>query len=289
MNFYPDSFEEERLSFITGCIENDIPRITAETYPEDVKVISNIPYSDKMGYDIYIPENLADCEIFEEAFFLIHGGAFVYGVKENNKLFGTHLAKISGMPVINIDYSILPNVELIDVFAEIMLAADKATSKFGIKKLHLTGDSAGGYLSFVAAMIMSFDDMRKELGLTKNGDYVLASTSPICGCYYNPRDSFPAHYFEKEGVNNLPEYMYDTGLAVKKFGAPKTFIITGEMDFLLESNQYLDKVMNEMNIPHTYYMGKNADDRKMEHIFPIPHPEWPESLEVIEGMIKNAK
>jgi len=289
MNFYPESYEEERMSFIKGCIENDVPRLASEVYPDDVKVVSDIMYSDKRGYDIYIPDELKDQDTFEEAFFMIHGGAFVYGVKENNKLFGTHLAKRSGIPVINIDYSLLPDVQLIDTLSEIMRAADHATSKFGIKKLHLTGDSAGGYLSFNTALIMYSDKMREELGLKKDEDYTVESASPICGCYNNPRDSFPAVYFERDDVADLPDYMYDTGLAVKKFGAPRTFIITGEEDFLRESNKYLKSVFEEEGLDFTYYIGMNKEGRKMEHIFPIPHPDWPESLEVIDGMIKNAR
>lgn len=290
MNFYPESFEEERISFINGCIENDTPRLLNETYPSDVTVIKDIPYgTSNWCYDLYLPESLKDSKSFDDAFFIIHGGAFVYGVKENDKLFGTHLARTSNIPVINIDYSLLPDVELIDVLGEILEAADDACRRFSIKNFHITGDSAGGYLSFVSAMIMSFPKMREELKLTKKEDYCLKSASPICGCYRTPRNAFPSCYYEREGKNELPSYMYDIGEAVKIFGAPKTFIITGEEDFLREDNEYLRDVFEKEGIPAMYYIGKSTPERKMEHIFPIPHPEWPESIEVIEMIIDNAK
>lgn len=290
MNFYPESYEEERLSFIKGCIENDVPRLEKEVYPSDVKILADIPYGNgTFGYDVYFPENMDVNDTFEDVFLVIHGGAFVYGVKENNKLFGMHLAKISGIPVVNMDYSLMPDNELIDVLREILEAADEVSSKFGVKNFHLTGDSAGGYLAFAGAMLMAFPKMREDLKLTKKADYELKSVSPICGCYKTPKDAFPSVYYEKEGNSNLPQYMYDLGEAVRIFGAPKTFIITGELDFLRSDNEYLRDVFEENNLPYTFYMGMNKDDRKMEHIFPIPHPEWPESIEVIGMIIDNAK
>lgn len=290
MNMYPESFEEERLSFIKGCIENDTPRLAHETYPDDVKVIADIPYGNKkFGYDLYLPENINEGDKFDEAFLIVHGGAFVYGVKENNKLFGMHLARTAKMAVINMDYSLLPDAELIDILREILTVSDEVSEKFGVKSFHLTGDSAGGYLSFVGAMVMSYEKMREDLGLTKKDGYELKSVSPICGCYRTPKDAFPSVYYEKEGSDFLPSYMYDIGEAVRIFGAPKTFIITGEEDFLREDNEYLRDVLEEENIPHMYYIGMNAEDRVMSHIFPIPEPTWPESEEVIKLIIDNAK
>ncbi len=290
MNFYPESFEQERLDFIEQCLKWDIPRLEAETYSPEVKCISDIPYDDgKFGYDIYLPSGMNEGEMFEDAFLMVHGGAFVYGVKENNKLFGTTLSLKSGIPVINMDYPLLPEYTLVDVFEKMLYVADEIATKYGVKRIHVTGDSAGGYLSFVGAMIMAFDKMREDLKLTKKCDYTVGSASPICGCYRTPREAFPSHFYERGGVYELPSYMYDIGEAVKLFGAPKTFIITGEEDFLRSDNEYLKEVFDNLHLPYTYYIGMNCEDRKMEHIFPIPHPDWPESEVVIGMIIDNAK
>ena len=130
--------DNERSEFINKCIEWDTPRLANEVCPEGVTVLQDIIYDETKGeyglLDIYFPGTQQ--EGFDEAFFLIHGGAFVYGSKELDKNYGMHLALKSGLPVINVNYTLMPETDLAGEAEEcdsefILMYRKKNISKLG--------------------------------------------------------------------------------------------------------------------------------------------------------------
>ena len=192
---------EYAKDYCRGCIEFDTPRLAKETFPDGVAVEDVCE-----EYEVYVPGGMKK---EDEAFILVHGGAFVYGSRRLDKRFGMFLALRSSMRVFNVDYRLIPEVGIIDQLSDIMAAAGKISRKYDIRKFHLVGDSAGGYLSFATALLMHSREMRDELGIKMDDGISVLSASPICGCYRLNDVEFPGSLFEEGEETKLPDYIYD--------------------------------------------------------------------------------
>lgn len=292
--------DENRKFFIKNCIQFDTPRLQNEQYPDGVNVESDIPYiegenvvtpsfdeslcSSLRVLDIYTPENSKADEIF----LLIHGGAFVYGCKELDKCFGMHLAKKSGITVANINYRLLPTTDLQGVLSDVF-AAVTFLSKKGFSKFHTIGDSAGGYLCLITALLLNSKQMRDECGLSDfSADVCCPSTSPICGDHIESPRQFAGIFFDPD--KKMPSYIYDLGDAVEKYGCPPCVLTTGDQDMMLKQNDHLYKRLKKMGITVEYYCAETTEEtRPMHHVYAIAHPEWPEGIKTIDLTIENAK
>lgn len=278
-----DIFAGAREKFIKNCIEFDTPRLQTEEYPESVRVDKDIVYG-RHDLDIYWPENVKpDCR---EAFFLIHGGAFVYGSKELDKRFGMYLAIESGLPVVNVNYTLMPEGDLHNLLTELFEAVEYVAVHNGFTKLHYIGDSAGGYLAFIMSCLTMSREAREEMKLPSDIKVTSGSANPVCGCYKNKKFGFPGCYFEKE--TKLPKYIYNLFDLVKKTGSPSVAIVTGDQDFLREENRELKKYLDELGIPAQFIDAVSNDDEQAFHVFPIAQPTKPQAYESIKMFVKNA-
>lgn len=282
---------EARQSFIDDCLKYDTPRLQTEEYPSDVTVIADLKYrqdGDEWNeYDIYLPKGRSvENGLGDKAFILIHGGAFVYGAKNLDRRYGMYLAKKSGLPVFNINYHLLPDNTIRGVLSEIMDAAEHINTKYGIKDLRTTGDSAGGYLALMTMLLLRNPVLRGELGFKEDLDVTCNSAGLICGAYTVDKEDFPGIFFEKEGSgeDQLPDYVYDLRKLVRRFGAAKSVIVTGDLDFLREENRNMSRLFEEENIPVRFVDAISTKEHQFYHVFPISNPTWEESAELI-GMI----
>lgn len=274
--------ETAREYFITSCLSYDTPRLEAEVYPAGVRVLEELNYSRDLHYDIYI----GDDKSHDEIFLLIHGGAFVYGSKELDKCFGMHLALESGIPVANIDYTLMPDTDLKGQLQEIMTAVEKLSADHGIRRFHTVGDSAGGYLALIAAILINSEEARNAFGLDLGCDAAADSVNMICGMYKTTDDLFPGVYFETD--EKLPDLIYDLSEAVRRYGCPRTVIVTGDKDFLEKDDRTFHEFLTDMGVEVKFYDAVSTDERQMYHVFPISNPAWPEGRKAIEMITDNA-
>lgn len=268
--------EEARLTFINNCIAFDTPRLETEKYPEAIDVVSDVAYTTLPGLtlDYYVPAG-KEINEFDEAFLLIHGGAFVYGNKELDKCFGMHLCEATNIPVVNVNYTLLPESTIDIILREIMMAVDFVETRTGIDKFHTIGDSAGGYLAVMSAVCINSGKVREDLKIEYKGVAKAVTMHPICGCYVID-DGFPGTFFEK-GVRQLPDYVYNLEEAVKLIKPIPTTVVTGENDFLREENRACYKVLTKMGFDVKFHDFDAVDGRDMHHVFPISDPTWEES------------
>ena len=271
--------DEERRRFIADCLTYDTPRLESEKYPENVEVTSDIPYTEGLSLDLYTPRNAKE----DEVFLLTHGGAFVYGSKALDKCVGMHLAIKSGITVANMDYTLMPEADLKVQLQEIFKAVAFLAAK-GKKVFHTVGDSAGGYLAFITAVLINSEDARNACGIEL--EVRAASANLICTMYKTPSDTFPGVYFEQK--EKLPSFIYDLSEAVSKYGAPSVVIATGDLDFLREDDRELSKFLEAQGISTRFYDAISEGERKMYHVYPISCPTWPEGAHVIELISDNA-
>jgi len=258
------SATREAELYCAQCREFDRPRLQKEVHPDSVICETDIAYiddgSDFHLLDVYYPS--AD-RSGKDAYFLFHGGAFVYGNKELDKNFGMRLAASAGIPVVSINYTLLPAGTMKTIIDDINAAKAYVTENYGFTRFHYTGDSAGGALAVLSAIM--FDDA--------------LSVSPICGCYTIKSNEFPGILFAgEEGDADLPPYIYDLKAEADKLKGMDVAIITGDEDFLRDDNVALSKILPDA----VFYDAVSTEDRKMTHVFPIGNPQWPEGEKTIE-------
>ena len=284
--------DRARKNFIARCQSYDAPRLKNETFPADVKAETDISYigdgQDAHKLDIYTPFNV---EGSREAFILIHGGAFVYGFKELDKLFGMELAKKAGIPVVNINYTLMPQGSLETQLNDIFIAMNFVSKKYGFDKLHLTGDSAGAYLAYITAVAARNRHIAHSLWVFEKLRPKVESAGLICGCYEINPNGFPGVFFEKQNQNKrLPDVVYDIKNLAYRMGSLRAVLITGEDDdpVIRKDNYKFKAILDELGIDTKLYDAENKDGRKMVHVFPISSPYSPEGARAIELIAENA-
>jgi len=91
-----------------------------------------------------------------------HGGGFVLGSIESHDLFCRHLARESDCVVLSVDYRLAPEhpfpAAVEDAYAALTWAADNRETLRGDGDLAVVGDSAGGALAAVAALLAAERD-----------------------------------------------------------------------------------------------------------------------------------
>ena len=274
--------EAERKTFIKNCIGFDTPRLESETYPDGLDNEFDLEYSAGLTMDIYTPQAARE----GHAFLLVHGGAFVYGHKELDKCFGMHLALKSGIRVVNINYTLMPDNDLHGLLSQIMKAVRFIQERLHIEHIHTVGDSAGGYLSLITSMLLNSEVMRKECGLDAHISATADSANMICGLYKTSPRTFAGIYFDREG--KMPSYIYDLSKAVTRFGCPRAVLVTGDKDFLEKENIGFEKFLKDAGIPVKFMDAVSADGRDMFHVYPIANPTWPEGEKTIQMISDNA-
>ena len=282
--------ESQVKIWIKNCTESDAPRLASEVYPADVRIDEDVNWSGdplNLTLDYYRPFNV---DSSKECFLLIHGGAFVYGSKILDKCFGMHLARYSGIPVANMDYTLMPQAGMSKILGQIFSCMNFLTAKYGIEKFHLTGDSAGGYLSLISALAARNSHVAHDFWIFEKPKGQVVSASLVCGGFkYNPK-AFPGIFFEENVTGSrkekqrLPEYVYDIMPLAERDKALKVCLITGEDDFLREDNKKLKELLDNA----LFYDAANEGELHMHHVFPIAHPEWPQSQKAIQLITDNA-
>jgi len=288
-SFYRYKAEKYRQLFIRNCIANDTPRLEEEVFPSGCRTEMDVVYQNKnrpLKLDVYTPDG---CHGAKECFVLIHGGAFVYGFKKLDQNFGMHLAIRSGIPVVNVDYTLMPEATLSDEITEIFKAMNHVYIKYGFKTFHTVGDSAGAYLAYVTAAAARNRRISDGLIVTERLKGSVMSAALICPSITNQPGRFPAIYFEdstdvRRDKCTLPKYAYDLRIIATLDKDLRVALVTGEDDFLCgQTRDFKDHLKAPL-----YYEAVNEGDRKMHHVFPIAHPEWPESVKAIDLIAQNA-
>ena len=284
--------------FIRNCTESDTPRLAAEVFPGDVTVESDIVYTDKPGrltYDLYKPFDVSGAK---DCFVLIHGGAFVYGTKRNDKNFGMHLARTAQIPVINLDYTLMPDADLSQIINEIFRAMNHAAKEYGFSRFHTVGDSAGAYLAYLTALAARNRHVAHEVWVFEKLKGSVESAALICGAFRNDRKKWPGIYFEKEmpsktDAKRLPGFVFDlVSIGVRDPGL-KVCLITCDHDLphcrkdTLELKQALEEAGAE--VPFFDAQSTTVDGVEMDcgHVFCIARPEWPVGVKSLQLIADN--
>ena len=191
--------------------------------------------------------------------------------------------------MVNIDYTLMPESDLPQIINEIFAAINFVCGRYGFKKIHTVGDSAGGYLAYIVAIATRNRHIRHGLWVFEKPRAAAESAGLICPGIVNKTKEFPGIYFEKKTENKniqkrLPDYAYDLRMLAERDPELRVCVIAGEDDFLRSQNiEFKDLIDNVL-----FYEGKNDGELKCHHVYPIAHPEWPQSVKAIELLAENA-
>lgn len=218
----------------------------------------------------------------------IHGGGYAACEKKINRLHCRAFAQ-QGFRVVNGEYTLFPEgdfgTELREI-GEILRWIPAHAEEYGLdaERVFLTGDSAGGHLVLLWAMLMGNPALRGYYGVTLPETEVRA-VAPSC-----PAIRFREHpeeplmkllnrmavprkagkdFFEKSDVLRL---MKDSAYP------PLIVTATPEDTLLYAEDKLLGAALAETGRPFEYreYVGRS---RKLEHVFHVLYPEWEESRE----------
>ena len=213
----------------------------------------------------------------------LHGGGFLLGRKEVNRLFCADLC-LRGFLVFCPEYPLAPGQTLFTVFRDLSAAIDRiceiAPSYGGdTNRLYLCGDSAGAQLCVYLAAMQNVPELARAAGVTPPRTRIRA-LGLQSGMFYTDR-------FDKIGLF-LPNSIYGKGWRKHPFrpyinpehpallrGLPPCFLVTAKGDFLRHYSQKFAAALRQSGNP-LQFLDLEAD-HDLPHAFAAMIPETPEA------------
>mgnify|MGYP005750581799 FL=1 len=266
-------------------------------FPNDkVKISENISYLDDNKFhlmDIYQPYNN---EKILPIIINIHGGGFLLGKKEVNKLYCAELAQ-KGYIVFCVEYPLSPKAKIIDILNDLIIAINKI-NEIAIdyngdnNDLYLTGDSAGAYLCVYLSALKNNPNLNHLLKIKNKIIPTIKGLGLISGMFYtNKFDQIgvfvPKLIYGKNYKKNYNSAYYNIeNKEIISYLSP-CFLVTNKGDFLRHYSVNFSKTLAKYNIK---YKLLNINSKKMlPHAFVAMLPETEEAKIANNEMIEFLK
>lgn len=253
-------------------------------FPADVSLTKNIDYlgDGKACHrmDLYRPAN---CAQPLPVLINIHGGGFLLGKKEVNRLFCAQMCGF-GFLVCCLEYPLVPDVDIFQVFQDLTVGINHVASvaaQYGgdPERLYLCGDSAGAYLCTYLAAMQNNLSMAQAAHVAQIKPQIKA-LGLISGMFYICKH-------DKIGFF-LPDSVYGRGWRKHVFFPytnpenpvlagclPPCFLVTAKGDFLRHYSRSFAKVLQKNGI-ETRLLDVDAG-KKLPHAFSAMLPETQEA------------
>lgn len=288
-------FEKILIKYWEMIKVKDANRLAKQSPPVGVTALYDIPYVENAEepnlLDVYYPEG-TDKPL--PVIFMVHGGGWLYGTKEINKYYGMHLAT-RGFTVININYHLVQEQRFPHQIKDIYKALnwlEKNHAKYfcDINNVFVTGDSAGAHLSLLATVIQHNKKYKDMLGVSSNIE--IKAASMVCGVFdFNAFGwkSFASKPYsrvimgasvkksEYREILSVPTAIYDRKL-------PPLYLISSKQDILGFQTRAFAKFLKNNNYEHELHFWDKGKERKLEHVFNVIYPLYPESIQVNDEM-----
>ena len=266
-------------------------------FPNDkVKISENISYLDDNKFhlmDIYQPYNN---EKMLPIIINIHGGGFLLGKKEVNRLYCAELAQ-KGYIVFCVEYPLSPSAKIIDILNDLIIAINKI-NEIAIdyngdnNDLYLTGDSAGAYLCVYLSALKNNPNLNNLLKIKNKIIPAIKGLGLISGMFYtNKFDQIgvfvPKLIYGKNYKKNYNSAYYNIeNKEIISYLSP-CFLVTNKGDFLRHYSVNFSKKLAKYNIK---YKLLNINSKKMlPHAFVAMLPETEEAKIANNEMIEFLK
>ena len=270
-------------------VRANAPRIAANPNPYGVDIRVDIPYigdgDSNHLLDVYSPRGAkGPLPVILE----MHGGGYLSCDKSINAQHGQYMASL-GFRVANMNYTVCPEGSVSMILNEISAAlawiAENADARgFDTDRVFLTGDSAGGHFVLLAAAAFTTG---------RSADFFEVKKPPIRVAGYAascPEGSFEWRLLPRNPAARalfflLHKYTFDREYArhasydyFMDEGYPEVWFCTSPTDSLLyDHTRRMHEYMLEKGYPHVYREYASAS-RKLDHVFNILNPDYPESM-----------
>lgn len=228
----------------------------------------------------------------------IHGGGYISCDKFINEAQGKYFAT-QGFRVVNINYSLQPEGDFIEVMQEIFCALrwiEKNAQKYFLDdgQIFVYGDSAGGHYAMLAGAIQNNRELGDYYGISplEKGIRGIAVSCPMYEIHsIRQKKDFASRIMRRillpGGRRKDEAYAAHVSIptVVDKGGFPEIFLLTTPTDSLLYREvRQLHEILEEKKIPHRYreYTSK---EHKLGHVFHATDPEFPESEEANKDIL----
>lgn len=237
----------------------------------DIKIVKDIEYKGgKLNkLDLYFDPKFNN----QPVLFNIHGGGFLLGSKEINKDYCVFMAK-QGFFVITIDYPLIPDVDVFEIFKDLIIGINKGMEeakeyKADLKNVFLSGDSAGAYLSLYIGAMANNEEMKVACNIKEDIPH-FNSLILTSGMFYTLNFDqigmcLKANIYGKNFVKH-PFYKYMKPDSKEILDSlPPVFLISGKGDYLKKYNKKFKKALiKNNNIFGEFYSNSIKDS---EHAY----------------------
>lgn len=298
INMVRNAFFKIADKFWLNTKKADDKRIATLTFPKGVKEIRDIAYIDDGDryhmLDVYYPENTTGkLPVIID----IHGGGWMYGDKELNKIYCLNLAK-RGFVVFNTSYRLVPHVTVKEQLQDAAYALKWISENMkdypcDCENIMLTGDSAGGHLASFSAILMTSPELRKVFDTVDCNMKLtaLTLTSPVADM--NPGGAMGLYTMMMWGENykNAPTYKYMNFSDIMDMGTlPPTCLITSSGDFMaLKQTRHFAKLLEEKGIMTKLLDFEKFEGENLPHVFSVILPESKAGKIAIDTVIRFYK
>jgi len=205
---------------------------------------------DRLKLDVYYPENRTGCPVIV----WFHGGGLESGQKEIPRRL-----RNKGYVVVGVNYRLLPKVkvgELLDDAAEAVSWVFQHASEYGgdVKKIVLTGHSAGGYIDMMLCLNKAW---LAKYGVDANDILMYVPFSGQAITHYNVR--------KMQGLQPLqPTIDVFAPIYWVRKDCPPLVLICGDRELELygryDENQYMARMMKLVGHKETYLYEIDGHD-----------------------------
>jgi len=274
--------------------KSDTGILAEKTLPSGITEITDIPYIEDGHWghlmDIYYPQDTVDqLPLIID----IHGGGFLYGNKELNKLYGYHLAQ-KGFAVCNMNYRLayedakVPE-QIRDISAALCWLSQNI-SKYPIDqdKVFIMGDSAGAVHAVMAVLISKSSRLQQVYDVPPvQLDFKAMALISGMMCfdkksilYWGLRSiCFDRGYKRQDTYKNM---IFSSLAEIKDL--PPVFLATSEEDELKYMTYDFENVLKENGVCNQLVCAPKVEGRRLGHVFSILNPDFEESDELINKM-----
>ena len=219
----------------------------------------------------------------------IHGGGYIACEKNINRLHARAYAQ-QGFAVVNGDYTLHPEGDLVtelrELAAIVNYVADMAEENgFDLTRVYMSGDSAGGHLVLLYAMLQGSPAMCERLGVRPGRIEIQAAAATCPAFRLSGRNgaasaiSFLVRLMYPEGISK--EYLEQfnvLGLIGESAYPPLIVITTPDDDLLYKEDLELEKALRESSREYDFRVYESRENQ-LGHVFNVLYPEFAESRE----------
>ncbi|WEV63674.1 alpha/beta hydrolase [Bifidobacterium sp. ESL0732] len=284
--------------------------------PEGIDLITDIDYAGDgiraHKLDLYLPHDaVVRGGKTTPVYIDIHGGGFMYGHKELNRNFNTHLAQ-KGFAVFSLNYRPAPETDFLGQLTDIeqgfaWIAAHLADYPVDPNSVFITGDSAGGTLGLYSVALERSEKMAKDFGIAQAGlnlkggafisglfdltDYMAAVETPASGEGGDPTDivALIAPFFFKS-IHDKAIQWADLNYLVANVDLPPLFLNTSNDDFIQFSSLQLAMMLSQNGKDFEIHDRHTKRGESLGHVYPVGMSwleESQETLQQIKGFSYN--